>query len=808
MELINHANIVKKADAVSNIRIQDIFSLFISKWYWFVLSLFITIGATVVYLLTTPPVYTRFASILIKEDSKGNGISGNEGNTFSDLGMFKVKTNVNNEMISIKSPAVIQEVVRRLHLNVNYQSDGQFHRETLYGTTLPVMVDFKKLADNDEVTLTLRLTSSKDIAVTDITLNGEDMGNGSSYAGKIGKPINTSIGELTVTATDYYKENLGDIYVTRAGIVNSVSACRNSLVVAQNDENSTIIDLSYTDVNTQRAEDVLNMLISVYNENWVKDKNQIAYSTSQFIDERLEVIEKELGNVDNDISSYKSKHLVPDIQAASSMYMAQASEASAQIQQLNNQLYIARYLRNIVGRSGGYQLLPANLGTSTPAIDRDVSEYNDLVLQYNSLLASSSADNPFVMEIESKLKALRASIVHSIDNQINALNTQLMSSQSTKSQSTAQIASNPGQAKYLLSVERQQKVKESLYLFLLQKREENELSQAFTAYNTRVITPPTGSLTPTSPERRTLLLIALLIGLAVPASILFLKENMNTKVRGRKDIEHMTIPFIGEIPQYGQSGGKWGKKKAETEEHNTVLVKAKSRNLINEAFRVVRSNMEFMAGAEDTNKVIMFTSVNPGSGKTFLTINMAASFAIKDRHAIAIDLDMRRASLSKYAGSPSLGIANYLNESVMDWRTIVVHDEQNSNLDIIPVGTLPPNPAELLYSPRLQKMLEELRQKYDVIFIDCPPYEVVADTSIISKWADMTVFVIRAELLEREMLPVIEEYYTEKKFKNMSILLNGTTSGIGRYGYHRYGYHRYGYHYGYGYGYHEEDKKK
>lgn len=807
MELINQSNIGKKAEAVSNIRIQDIFSLFLSNWYWFLLSLFITIGATVVYLLTTPPVYTRFASILIKEDSKGSGISGSEGNAFSDLGMFKVKTNVNNEMISIKSPAVIQEVVRRLHLNVIYQSEGRFHRETLYGTTLPITVEFKKLADNDELRLKLRLTASKEITVSDITLNGQKIGNGAVYKGKIGKPIKTAIGELTVTATNYYTENQSDIYVTRSGILNSVTMCKNNLTVLQNDENSTIIDLSYSDVNTQRAEDVLNMLISVYNENWVKDKNQIAYSTSQFIDERLEVIEKELGNVDNDISSYKSRHLVPDIQAASSMYMAQASEASAQIQELNNQLYIARYLRNIVGRSGGYQLLPANLGTSTPAIDRDVSEYNDLVLQYNSLLASSSADNPFVMEIETKLKALRSSIVHSIDNQINALNTQLLSSQNTKMQSTAQIASNPGQAKYLLSVERQQKVKESLYLFLLQKREENELSQAFTAYNTRVITPPTGSLAPTSPERRNLLLLALLVGLALPATILFLKENLNTKVRGRKDIEHMTIPFIGEIPLYGQTG-KWNKKKGETEEYNTVLVKAKSRNLINEAFRVVRSNMEFMAGGESTNKVVMLTSVNPGSGKTFLTINMAASFAIKERHAIAIDLDMRRASLSKYAGSPALGIANYLNESVMDWRTLVVNNEQNSYLDIIPVGTIPPNPAELLYSPRLQKMIEELRQKYEIIFIDCPPYEVVADTSIISKWADMTVFVIRAELLEREMLPVIEEYYTEKKFKNMSILLNGTTSGIGRYGYRRYGYHRYGYHYGYGYGYHEEDKKQ
>ena len=803
MELINQVNNNKKAVAGNSIRLQDIYHLFVSNWYWFALSLAVTLGANIWYLLVTAPVYTRTASILIKESSKGQSAIGSDVSTFSDIGLFNANTNVNNEIISFKSPAVIQEVVQRLHLNINYQSEGRFHRETLYGTTLPLNIVFKDLGANDVVTLTLRIEDSTHVVVSDISLNGEEVNDDGRYRAVLGKRMKSPVGEITITPTDYYKTAAArEIYVTRCGVVSSVGACTRNLTVAQNDERSTIIDLTYTDVSTQRAEDVLNMLISVYNENWVADKNQIAVSTSQFIDERLDVIEKELGHVDNDISSYKSRHLVPDVQAASNMYMAQASEATAQIQMLNNQLYTTRYLRNIVGRNGsGYQLLPANLGTSAPAIERDVNEYNDLVLQYNNLVSSSSSDNPVVVEKESSLKALRSSILHSIDNEINALNKQLMSSQSTKSQSTAQIASNPGQAKYLLSVERQQKVKESLYLFLLQKREENELSQAFTAYNTRVITPPTGALSPTAPERRNLLAIALLVGLAIPATVLFLRENLNTKVRGRKDIEQMTIPFIGEIPTYGQTSKL--KKKPETESSPTILVKPRSRNLINEAFRVVRSNMEFMAGADCSHKVVMITSVNSGSGKTFLTINLSASFAVKERRVIAIDMDMRRASLSQYVGSPSSGIANYLNESVMDWRTLVVKDEQNSFLDIIPVGTLPPNPAELLYNPRLQKMLDELRQEYELVFIDCPPYEVVADTSIIAKWADMTIFVIRAGLLEREMLPVIEDYYTEKKFNNMSILLNGTTSATGRYGYHRYGYH-----YGYGYGYHEEDKKK
>jgi tyrosine-protein kinase Etk/Wzc len=339
------------------------------------------------------------------------------------------------------------------------------------------------------------------------------------------------------------------------------------------------------DVCIQRAEDLLNTLIAVYNENWVKDKNQIAVSTSMFINDRLGVIEGELGNVDENISSFKSEHLLPDVQAASNLYMTQSSETSSKILALNTQLSMARYIRGYLTSSNGQnQLLPANSGLESTNIEKQISDYNAMQLQRNSLVANSSEQNPLVQDLDQSLKALRGAVVISIDNLITSLNTQIRSLQQNEKETTGKIAASPDQAKYLLSVERQQKVKEALYLFLLQKREENELSQAFTAYNTRIITPPTGKMIPTAPIKRNILLVAFTLGLLIPVVIIFLKENMDTAIRGRKDIEGLTLPFIGEIPQGGnRKRGLFAPKKKE--DYHLVVVKEKNRNVINEAFR-------------------------------------------------------------------------------------------------------------------------------------------------------------------------------------------------------------------------------
>jgi len=789
------------------LRLQDLFALCIGKWKWFIFSLVVFVGLAVAYLLITPPVYTRSTSLLIKEDGKKSGSSfTSEMNAFAEMGLFSANTNVNNELISIQSPDLILEVIRRLNLDVNYKTDGQFHKETLYGRSLPIKVEFKDLAYNDFSSFTINISKGK-YYLSDFELNGDKVGNDTLIITNSKKETATPIGKLIITKSPYFKETAFEdmnIYVSRTGLLASITNCRDKMTAALNDEKATIIDITYKDVSIQRAEEFLNTLISVYNENWVKDKNQIAVSTSQFINERLQVIESELGNVDSDISSYKSANLIPDIEAASQMYMNTANQANIQATDLNNQLYMARYIREHVNnRNSKDQLLPANSGINSPIIEQQINDYNEKMLQRNSLVANSSAENPIAQDMDKNLAEMRSAIVKSIDTQIGTLNTQIRGLRGIEGASTSRLSSNPKQAKYLLSVERQQKVKEALYLFLLQKREENELSQAFTAYNTRVVTSPTGEMKPTSPDRKRILLAAILVALLLPVIIIYIRENMNSKVRGRKDIEKLTIPFVGEIPLYARPKSKWPwkrwlkkKKETDTEEYK-ILVKPKSRNVINEAFRVVRTNMEFMSGADHSNKVIMVTSVNPGSGKTFLTMNIATSFAIKEKKVICVDLDMRRASLSDYVNQPKTGISDYLNGKVSNWREVKVPVADYEMLEVIPVGTVPPNPAELLFSPRLQQMLDELRKEYDLIFIDCPPVEIVADSSVIAKFADMTVFVIRAGLMEREMLPVVEGYYNDKKFQNMSMLLNGTTAAGSRYGYHRYGYH-YGYAYGYG----------
>ena len=432
------------------------------------------------------------------------------------------------------------------------------------------------------------------------------------------------------------------------------------------------------------------------------------------------------------------------------------------------------------------QPLPTNSGISSVNIESQIGEYNKMVLDRNRLIANSSEKNPLVKDLGNSMQSMKRTILQSVDNLIVSLNTQIRSIRQQEAMNTQQLASNPSQAKYLLSVERQQKVKEELYLYLLQKREENELSQAFTAYNTRVVTTPRGSALPTAPVKKDILLVAFVLGLLIPAVIIFMQENMNTKVRGKKDLENLSIPYIGEIPLYGK-----GKKKNKSQE-KIIVVEEGNRNIINEAFRVLRSNVDFMTGKESKQKVFVVTSFNPGSGKSFFSVNIAMSFAIKGKKVLVIDGDLRHGSTSAYVGSPKKGLSDYLGNRVANWNEALVTDKKHANLHVLPVGTIPPNPPELLEDGKFATLMQILRNEYDYIFVDCPPIDIVADTQIIEQYADRTLFVIRAGLLDRSLLSALETFYQKKRFKNLAIVLNGTESTGGRYGY-RYGY-SFGYH--------------
>lgn len=799
------------------IRLQDLFYLCLAKWRWFILSLAVTLGIATYNILTTPNVYQRTASLMIKDDSKSQGISSDVSSMFGDMGLGNAKSNVNNELIAIQSPAMLLETGKRLKLDVDYAIDGAFHKEALYGGDLPVTVDFIGFTDEQSGSFQLQLKGDGSYLISKlkgITRDNLPVDDSDEISGRLGQIIHTPLGKIKVDKAPSYSQFVknGDasvLYVSRSNIYAMTDRIKGSLAASLSEEKSTVIALTYKDVLPKRAEDVINTIISVYRKNWLEDKNQMTISTSHFITERLGVIERELGDVDKNISAFKSSNLLPDVEAAAQQYMQKSTEVDKQIMDLNSRLAIAQYIRNyLTGKVGKNQLLPSNTGIESPGIEQQISEYNKRQLERNNLVANSSEQNPLVADYDQSLGSMRKSITASLDNFVVTLKTQLGTLQANEAATTTQIASNPNQAKYLQTVGRQQKVKESLYLFLLQKREENELSKAFTAYNTRIITPATGDNKPVAPVRRNIMLVAFVLGFLIPVVIIFVRENMNTTVRGRKDLKNMNVPFLGEIPYSISRKNRptldqrirfWKKPK----EVRQIVVKAGKRDIVNEAFRVLRTNFEFTIGTHPEQNVIVFTSFNPDSGKSHLAANMAMSLAIKKKKVLLIDGDLRNGSSSMLIGSPGEGLSDYLNGRIADIHDIL-HKGEESGLvkyfDVIPIGTIPPNPTELLFTPLLEQMIKTMRQEYDYVFIDCPPIEVVADTPIYEQFADRTIFVVRSGLMERSMLPEIDALYKEKKFKNMTLILNGTKARGGRYGSH-YGY---GYGYGYGYNYNKE----
>ena len=788
----------KSVNAGSAVPLTDILYSTLHHWPWVLLSLVVCVGAAVVYLLCTPKVYTTTASIMIKDEAAGKSAGAED---FGDFGLFQNKTNIQNEITTLKSADLMEEVVRRLDLDMNYYIPGRFHDVVAYGSNLPVRVEMPGFAENGSALFRVEVDGAGKVSVSDV--KSGDLKSEERVQGAMNDTIMTAVGPMVVVAAEGYKPGEAvELEVVKAPVSATAGGYGSRMVIAMSGDKSSVINLTVTDQSTQRSQALLNTLIGVYNEYWVRDKNQIAVSTSNFINERLGVIESELGNVDSDISSYKSANLIPDVSAASSMYMSQNQQISQQIMDLKNQLKQTLYIKSYLGAaSDNEKMLPMNSGVANVDIQSQITDYNNLVLQRNSLLAKSSDKNPLVVQLNEQMDQMRHAILASVDNSINALNMQISSLQGSQASTTSKIASNPSQAKYLLSVERQQKVKESLYLFLLQKREENELSQAFTAYNTRVVNKP-ASFGPTAPNTRNILMMSFLLGLAIPFGVVYLMESNNTKVRGRKDVEHLAVPFLGELPQHGHE------KKKEAGEANTIVVKGGKRDIINEAFRVLRTNVEFMCNSSEGNKVIAMTSFNPGSGKSFVSMNLGMAIALKGKKVLIVDGDMRHGSTSAYMGSPAKGLADYLGGAVSEVDTLIVKTPECQNMQVLPIGSIPPNPTELLESPRFGELIGELKSRFDYVIIDCPPIEVVADAQIIDKFADRTFFVIRAGLFDRSMLPELDRLYEEKKYRNMSFILNGSRNDQGRYGYshtYRYGY---GYGYGYGYNYGGGEKKK
>lgn len=794
-----NSSFISQTSSVSILELlRDAWFLCLAHWKWFVFSIIFTLSGAYYYLLCTPKTYVASASILIKSDNN-NGKSPDQLLARQRMIVEGASdAQMTNEILALSSATITRTVAERLNLDVEYTHKGMFHDKVIYGSELPVKVEFLNIGEEQRAAFRLSLQADGRVVLDDFSKDGANLPG--TVLGKVGERCVTPVGLVKLVANTGYRRGIIDEYnVTHIPLSSVAAVVRASFNVAQRDKASTIIDIQYSDVNTARAKDAIDMLISVYNENWVRDRNQISVSTNEFIKERLAVIQRELGSVDQNIAGYKSANLLPDVEQSGSMAVTQANEAEAKARELSTQVYMTRHVKEYLtdGRHDN-QVLPSNSGINNTSIQAQINDYNTRLLERNRLLATSSVQNPAVMDLETQLGSIRRGIIQSLDNELDMLKTQQRVTEASHSEATSKISANPRQASYLLSVERQQKVKESLYLFLLQKREENELSQAFTAYNTQIIEPPHITGIPPQPVSRNIFITALLIAIGIPASIIFAREALNTTVRGRKALEDYSMPLLGELPLKGKKRPIWQRwRKERIVAVPNMVVADQKRDILNEAFRTVRTKLEFTLGFDGRNKVVMLSSLNPGSGKTFITANLGVAFSLKGKRVLVMDLDLRKASLSDYIGQPKVGISNYLSGQIDDWHEIITPLDR---VDFLPCGVIPPNPAELLSTERFAAMIKAVREEYDIIFLDCPPVEIVADAEIINPHADLTLFVVRASLMERSYLKDIERWYAEKKYHNLTLLLNGTTDALGRYGYHKYGYGYGGYGYGYGYG--------
>lgn len=777
-----------KENEEDSFNLRDFFILCLTQWKWFAISIALCLGLGVLYILSTPKTYTRTASVMINEDSE----SGSQGiaSALSDIGLFQTSANVNNEMLAFQSPAIIGDVIQRLGLQTNYTYRHNLKEMTLYGDSCPVTVSFLSIPSSKSAFMEIRLLGDGKVNISKM-IAGVVECDADEMTVSLGDTISTPLGSIVISHGPAYAKGFSSpIKVFRYTLADAIETYKNRLSESLADDKSTVIDFTFNDVSIQRADDFLNTLINIYNEKWVDDKAKMARSTSKFISERLRVIEQELGNVDSDIADYKGEHLVPDVAAASAMYMENANENTKQQMAVSTQIAISRFILDYVNNPETKgQLIPSNAGLDNAGIEAQIKEYNEVQLKRDNLANSTGETNPLIQDYDKSLRSMRSALVTSLTNQERALETQLNSLIRSDRSTNQKIASSPGQAKYLLSVERQQKVKEALYLYLLQKREENELSLAFTPYNTRIITPPMGSNRPTAPISRNILVICFVLGLVIPALVIFLSESMDTRLRNRADLEGIRTPLIGEIPESSNNNAlrvrrirrRWREllgKNSQIEETPSLLVHEHGRSILNEAFRMVRANLEFMTRNKQ-NRVIMVTSFNPGSGKSFISLNLAATLALKEkgRKILIIDLDLRRASVSRILSDHSRGITDYISGQT-DNCDSYIQPTPCRGLYLLPVGTIPPNPSELLYSDRLKQLIDKYREEYDYIFLDCPPAELVADASIIAPLADMTIFILRAGLLDRRMIPEIDRIYDSHRYKNFMVILNGTlTSG-------------------------------
>ena len=786
----NNQNFLRDED--SSLRLADLWNMIWGYKWWYVVSIVVFLLLGAFYLYRTPNVYNRAAKVVIDESNQ-DATMRNLG--VASAGMMRLRSfnSVENEIEALSSPDLMQMVVKRLGLQITYMEQQLFREVELYKNGPFEMVP---VGDNPRSGYSFKVVKTSDgkLALSKFQIKKEKINE--TVVGDFGDTLQTPVGKVVIHPVQSENEFKHPVRVSWSNSMMTAKSYVGKLNVALSGKQSSVVVVSMNDTYPSRASLVISTLIDVYDEVWINNKNRSAINTSEFINERLVIIESDLAAVEENLRQYKEDNHLTDIQSAARVYIDEASLYSAKSFEVNNQLSIAEYIREyLYDPANSASLIPANLGLSNESVQAEIAEYNKQVLQRDRLFSGSGENNPYIADLNASLVSIRSSILRSIDNLISTLKLQLSKIESQEKQIMNRISSSSGQELQLLSIERQQQIIQNLYIFLLQKREENELAALINVGNTRLIMSPNGSPLPVSPNVMMIIFAMLVLGCGVPFGIIFLKKMLDTSIKSKADLGRLSIPFLAEIPRFVKKEDRYKKFKKHNDDDKSlchVVVEQGSRDMMNEAFRVLRTNIDLMLGKKDGSKVIMMTSFNPNAGKTFIVMNLAASMALKGAKVLLVDLDLRKASLSKQLDLIHTGVAAYLNGKTDDYHLYV--DEVAPNFHVLPVGTLPPNPTELLISDRFAQMVELMRGDYDYIFLDCPPIEIVADASIITEVADMSAFVMRANHMEKDVLPQIQQLYSERRYKHMALILNSVDIQYKKYGYGKSSY-------GYGYGY-------
>lgn len=770
-----------KTSRSEQVNLIDLFYYLLSKWYWFLLSIAVALGVASYLYARTPFMYQSGVTAVVR-----NPGSDTRTASFDAYDRMVNTVSMSQEELQLRSLTLMSEVVKTLDADVHYSSHPQLRNIELYSSNSPVVMHFDRDVYDPGVFV---------VAVTPVNADSIRIRDGiNDQVVALGDIVTIGSGRAYFTATPQF-----DSYYGQEVRINKVSvdrAARAFISRLQVNHSQHIINLAITDYNARRAADIINMLVLKYNESTVEEKNRVAVSTEQFINDRLEIIGKELGEVEGSLAGFRTSNLLMSVGEKASMFLGDSRGYNAGIIEIETRNTLANYLSDYIrATESQYLMIPANTGLQDGAIDAVIAQYNETILRREKLIAASSTESPAVLRVNEELGTIRYNILSLIQNFQHTLDIQRSDLAEREKAAIQNFSQMPEKDREMLEIQRQQSIKESLYIFLLNKREENALSQSMAVENLRAIDPAIPNHNPVSPQHPKIILLALLTGLLIPLVILLAWLFLDTKIRTRKEVEeNIDIPFLAEVPFSKEMRRRNRSGKADSA---PFIYDSNPYSVFTEAMRKLCTNLSFLDPDSRLPQVIALTSLSSEAGKSFITANMAACLVDAQQRVVLVDADMRKRSISNVLGMYENvpGLSNYLYDTELTLDEIL-HKDVRPGIDLIPAGAIPPNPTELLSRPRLDELTAQLRGRYDYIIFDGVPVQMLADPIVMNRVTETNLIVLRSGQLDRRLIPRINEFYEKQRLNNMAIVLNGTPVKQGR----GYGFGSYGYGYGYGYG--------